>query len=193
MSSYFNNISFDQSGFKNFNRVTVSPKKKKRKYSGGIHQHDSGSINIVDRVLDFSKYKPNTVLYVLCRDWMNATTSLNTNNYQRSNKQLKTELNENLDQTIKTSSASSSSYNKNSIKSLPAPIDIKNENIEIVKRQSFDFNLNDFKSNGDTKELLKMNIAKWKQVRKESIDNFNAENARYKESYDILKNIYESN
>jgi hypothetical protein len=30
-------------------------------------------------------------------------------------------------------------------------------------------------------------------VRKESIDNFNAENARYKESYDILKNIYESN
>jgi hypothetical protein len=124
---------------------------------------------------------------------MNATTSLNTNNYQRSNKQLKTELNENLDQTINTSSASSSSYNKNSIKSLPAPIDIKNENIEIVKRQSFDFNLNDFKSNGDTKELLKMNIAKWKQVRKESIDNFNAENARYKESYDILKNIYESN
>ena len=185
MSSSFNNSSFNHSHFKNFDRV--SPKKKKRKYSAGIHQHDSGSINIVDRVLDFSKYKPNTVLYVLCRDWMNATTSLNTN-YQRPNKQSKQESTETFD-LLNTNKS-----NKNSVKSLPAPFDIKNENVEIVKRKTFDFNLNDFPlTSDDSKELLKTNVTRWKNVRKESIDNFNAENARYKESYDILKNIYESN
>ena len=35
------------------------------------------TINIIDRVLDLSKYDSQTSVYTLSRDWINATTSLN--------------------------------------------------------------------------------------------------------------------
>ena len=187
------NSNFTQSYFKNTDRN--SPKKKKRKHSDINNYHDSTSINVFDRVLDFSKYKSNTVLYVLCRDWINATTSVSSS--QRHSKHFRNDFNDiNFDlnnQIVNNTSGSNSVKTLNSaIKSLPAPVDIKTENVEILKKKTCNFDLNEL-INGEKNELLKNNLARWKNVRKESIKNFHAENSRYKESYDILKNIYENN
>jgi hypothetical protein len=175
---------YNQTYLKNFERVSISsPKKKKRKHSGDNQLNDSSSINIVDRVLEFSKYKSNTVLYVLCRDWINATTSLNSSS--RYNKQSKNEYNEeNLDQNINNKS----NY---FINSLPSPIDIKLENVDKDKSISYNFDLNDIKED-DKILLMKKNLERWKNIRKEKIKNHHIENERYKESHDILKNIYET-
>lgn len=94
---------FNQHHLSNFDRKSVlSPKKKKRKYSVDNNNtinnlslaNNSSSLssnransesntatnktfNIIDRVLDLSKYNKDTGLYTLSRDWINATTSVN--------------------------------------------------------------------------------------------------------------------
>lgn len=82
MSQYDNN---------NSRRSISSPRKKRRKYSneslngasnssGGqcnvLSRNQTNNISIIDRVLDLNKYDGNTGLYSLCRDWINATTSV---------------------------------------------------------------------------------------------------------------------
>ena len=182
------NTDFNQAYFKNFERVSISsPKKKKRKHSGDNQQNDGTSINIVDRVLDFSKYKSNTVLYTLCRDWINATTTSVSSSTGRFNKQSKNDFNFDL-------TNDEISIKNKIIKSLPAPVaDNKHESVaRMEKKKVFSFNLNEFQNGEQQAVLLRKNVEKWKNVRKESIKNFKAKNERYKESYDILKNIYEN-
>lgn len=79
----------------NSRRSISSPRKKRRKYSneslngtsndtGGqchvLSRNQTNNISIIDRVLDLNKYDSNTGLYSLCRDWINATTSVTETN-----------------------------------------------------------------------------------------------------------------
>lgn len=77
-------------------RSISSPRKKRRKYSNeslngtsngsgsgqchALSRNQTNNISIIDRVLDLNKYDSNTGLYSLCRDWINATTSVSETN-----------------------------------------------------------------------------------------------------------------
>lgn len=128
----------------------ISPKKKKRKYSGdsfisntngtNISQGSNFSISIIDRVLDLNKYNQNTGLYTLARDWINATTSISD-----SNKKIKIS-DDNDDDKIMDIDLNGHKNEENSyfINKLPCPlidkhtpsIDALNESIKLNIRSS---------------------------------------------------------
>jgi hypothetical protein len=158
-----------------------SPKKKKRKYSSEInqqHQTDNTNINIIDRVLDFSKYKKNTGLYTLCRDWLHATTNASDLDNTNSAKQVK-----------QSSRMENKSTSSNDITLLPMPTRLphRTERIKPKARPNDNIDLTDL--SGD--DLLKLNLLHWKSVRKEYMVFCKNDNLAYKESFDVLKSIYE--
>ena len=197
----------------------IAPKKKKRKYSiegsnnanfnfGSSNEsmNNNLSINIIDRVLDLSKYNKETGLYTLCRDWINATTSLNdstrTNSEQNKNNHFSKN---NMDNSQKLSN-STESYDDSLfyISKLPEPQKMKeptikslNQNIQINIRGSEreDLNLIEALNLNDemvqTHALLKLHVNRWKSVRKEWSKYYDKTNQPYRNSQDVLKSIYE--
>jgi hypothetical protein len=156
-----------------------SPKKKKRKYSTETSQQqhsDHTSINIIDRVLDFSKYKKHTGLYTLCRDWLHATTSTSdppSTSFKQGKSFGKTET----------------SASANDIKSLPLPKNALKKERKKQMRKSND----DMETGGmsNTDDLLKSHLVRWKAIRRECMVCYKNDSLPYKESLDILKSIYE--
>lgn len=211
----------------NLDRKSVqSPKKKKRKYSvdgnansfanpnaSGVNQghqsHHNGSflhgnsasanqtINIIDRVIDLGKYDKNVGLYTLCRDWINATTSINP---ARS----RSATNDSKNSPVDANTEDENSY---SITKLPEPVSsskttdleeitklnehIKNNikcsesnDVELIKSLNVDEVI-------QTHALLKLHVNRWKQSRKEWLNYYKKSNEPYKNSYDTLKSIFE--
>jgi hypothetical protein len=85
----FSTVSVQYQEYSNNSRRSIgSPKKKRRKYSNeslnvawnsnnsALSRNQTNNISIIDRVLDIDKYNRSTGLYSLCRDWINATTSV---------------------------------------------------------------------------------------------------------------------
>lgn len=203
-------------GFGNLERKSVlSPKKKKRKYSVDNNNLSTGAnssqssnnkpnsaslnanktINIIDRVLDLSKYDRNTGLYTLSREWINATTSVSD---KANSRKLSTPMEV---EESKTKSGQESSFY---VTELPGPIKVENqictkqvnENIKENIRSSEANDMDLIKSlNVDeimqTHALLKLHVNRWKQARKEWVNYYNNTNVPYKNSYDTLKSIYE--
>lgn len=167
--------------FKNYDRTIMinSPKKKKRKHSSDNQQDEITSVHIIDRVIDFSKYNNNTDLYLLARDWMHASESIGACNFNRSNKSSQFLTNDN-------------NNNNQNVYSLPKPlIKAKLEpDLDDYCKKSFDFNLDQIEC--ENENLLKENLKKWKSVRNEQLNFVKKENERYKESFDLLKSIYEN-
>lgn len=190
-----------------------SPRKKKRKYSIESGNSSSNivsnstskttqnlSINIIDRVLDLSKYKKNIGLYELSRNWINATTSINNN-----------KNNNNNDNLVNKSSINLMQQDSSYVKSLPDPdcsiiinnekakIQELNENIKLNIRSSeaSDIELiNSLSIKPDdyliqTHALLKLHVNRFKAARKEWLNYYKKTNDAYKNSRDILKSIYE--
>jgi hypothetical protein len=189
----------------------MSPRKKKRKYSSdnvasfsSVNYFNSEeaantpqkscntkTANIIDRVLDLSKYNAETGMYTLTRDWMNANTIVN-------DKSKRTSLNSN--EQMNTDDETES----NSITKLPDPdatqtcitIDQLNEEIgnEIRSGQANDMelikslNLDEFM---ETHALLKLHVDRWKSCRRKWITYYEQTNKPYKNSNDLLKSIYE--
>ncbi|CAF0841037.1 unnamed protein product [Brachionus calyciflorus] len=194
--------------FSNYSQINKSPRKKRRKHSvdnlngnispSGLSQNVSTTqqnqnqttINIIDRVLDLSKYDKDTGLYTLTRDWMNATTLVNDS------KLLKKEFVQN-DEPIR---------NENSyyINKLPEPnkdqetmsIDELNQDIKrnIKSSEKSDLDLIDSLNVDEfmqTHALLKLHVNRWKQTRKKWLNYYSDSNRPYKNSYDCLKSIFE--
>lgn len=132
------------------------------------------------------------------RSWINAATSISTDTnikaIQSANKSNNNDLN---------SSESSNSYY---ITNLPQPlrqeiiisVEDVNEKIKtnIRTSESFDMNIiNSLNVSPDdliqTHALLKLHVNRWKATRKEWIKYYKATNESYKNSYDLLKSIYE--
>lgn len=196
-----------------------SPKKKKRKYSvdnNAIstninqqstsssrfgHHNSSLSINIIDRVLDLSKYNQKTGLYTLSRAWINATTSLNSDTTTFNHKS--------SDLINKNFSTSDNITDDFYVTSLPEPdkqetnnsdkIKKLNENIEVNIRsnEKADMDIIDSLSLSSddylmqTHALLKLHVNRWKSARKEWLNYYKKSNEAYKKSYNVLKGIYE--
>jgi hypothetical protein len=155
-----------------------SPKKKKRKYSSDTQQQqqtDNTNISIIDRVLDFSKYDKNTGVYTLCRDWLHATTTPSD------------PTNTAFKQT-KSFSQTESSALANDIKSLPLPKNVQ----KVERRQQIIKSSDDMETSAlNADDLLRMHLIRWKAIRREFLARYITDNLSHKESYDILKNIYE--
>jgi hypothetical protein len=180
----------------------ISPKKKKRKYSISRHVFSNTAknsvnfiVNIVDRVLDLNKYDSSTGLYTLCRDWINATSSIENS----TNVKVQCFTDEKIDET---------ESNEYQIKHLPEPTKIKissfdflnkniNSNIRETEKNDFEIikslNLNEKNVFLETKALLRCHTNRWKLVRKEWKKLYKEENLAYKNSFDILQSIFEDN
>lgn len=181
-----------------------SPRKKKRKYSiTDNQQYELKNINIVDRVLDFSKYHENTGLYTLCRDWINATTCIDSSNLN--NNEI-TKLNMYLSSSQSLTNDSNKFKNQSnedeinitnddgSIRQLPIPKETDIKDVELFNNLIKKINDNDFNENvnvNNKNELLKSNLNRWKSVKNEWSNYYRRTGRKYKETYDILKNIYE--
>lgn len=196
----------------------ISPKKKKRKYNIdsvatniNVQQHNLNnqrsnnnlSINIIDRVLDLSKYDKNTGLYTLSRNWINATTSINDS---KNNDHL---INKNFTSSTRLSNEDNNDLDSFYITSLPEPsvkdlnqiesINKINEDIEIDIRSSEKSDIDIINSLNLTSDdyliqthaLLKLHVNRWKSARKEWLNYYKKTNEPFKSSYDILKSIYE--
>lgn len=187
--------------FANFNH-NKSPKKKKRKHSvenfaananktdrSAAQAANNTTINIIDRVLDLSKYEKETSLYALSRDWINATTMVT--DFKNSKKESDQE---DQDQP----------NDENFVYKLPSPkqqshqLDIADLNEEIKQsiRLSEKSDLELISSlNVDeymqTHALLKLHVNRWKQARNKWINYYRESNKAYKDSYCCLKSIFE--
>jgi hypothetical protein len=200
------------------NQKTLSPRKKKRKYSSDnavasfsnvkLTANDNGSLyiqsnpnsnssgketNITDRVLDLSKYTAETGLYTLTRDWMNANTAMAK----------RASLSSQQNELTNTDDESESS---NFITQLPDPdpakvaacITIEQLNQEIGKEirstQANDIelirplNLDEFMG---AHALLKLHVNRWKSCRRKWVNYYEQTNRAYKNSNDLFKSIYE--
>ncbi len=199
------------SNHQNFEKM-LSPKKKKRKYNDGNqssgnlqvyspttssgmipNKFNNRTINIIDRVIDLNRYNKNTGLYTLCRDWINATTSLNDMNKLTPNS------------LQKKSEEKLSQENPNAITRLPDPltnenqeidIDFLNENIKLNVRANEKSDIDLIKTlNVDdviqTHALLKLHVNRWKLSRREWVNFYANQNKAYQNSYETLKSIYE--
>lgn len=184
----------------NFNH-NKSPKKKKRKHSVDNCAVNSNradrsasiagnnTINIIDRVLDLSKYDKETGLYTLSRDWINATTMVSETK------------NANKESIMSDTDQHNNDY---FIYSLPGPIselqtqDIRvlNEDIQKSIRTSEKSDLDLISGlNVDeyiqTHALLKLHVNRWKQARNKWLSFYKDSNRAYKDSYSCLKSILE--
>ena len=191
----------------------LSPKIKKRKYndgnqsggnlqvyspttSSGIipNRFNNRTINIIDRVIDLNRYNKNTGVYTLCRDWINATTSLNDANKLTPNS-LQKKNEEKLSQE-----------NPNFITRLPDPlpnvenqqidVDYLNENIKLNVRASEKSDIDLIKTLNvneviQTHALLKLHVNRWKLSRREWLNYYAIQNKSYQNSYEKLKSIFE--
>lgn len=187
--------------YSNFNH-NKSPKKKKRKHSvdncainsnranqSALKTTGNNTINIIDRVLDLSKYDKETGLYSLSRDWINATTMVS--DIKNTNKE-------------SVISATDQQNNDYFIYSLPGPnrdhksqdIRMLNEEIQKSIRSSEKSDLNLISSlNVDeymqTHALLKLHVNRWKQARNKWQSYYKDSNKAYEDSYCCLKSILE--
>ncbi len=172
-----------------------SPNQSKASAPIRTNSSSTRAANIVDRVMDIGKYSKNTPLYTMCRDWMNASTTLNENPKQISPKQHE----------------SKPSDNPNVVTSLPEPIsslitsdeseyDIDivqlNENIKVNIRSNEESDLDLIKKlNVDeeiqTHALLKLHVNRWKLARREWFNYYNVKSKPYQNSYQTLKSIFE--
>ena len=188
-------------------RFISSPKKKKRKYNidnnasnecensscnnpntARNNYLNNGSINIIDRVLDLTKFSKNTTLYTLAREWLNASNQIKqkTQKPQTNQQQL---VNEDETYFVNKLPPPSSTQTDFSIEELNERLD---RNVRSTARNDLELietlNVDDtIKSHA----LLKLNVNRWKLVRKEWLSYYAEKNRPYKESYDILKSIYE--
>lgn len=185
-----------------------SPKKKRRKYSNETSASTSGhslsssvgrtqtsnlNISIIDRVIDLNKYDKHTALYTLCRDWINATTSIAVDSTQPTEEIIDL-----------------GTHDTDTITALPDPVQDEitetmsiaslNERIrtEIRASEKSDLELiKTLKVNNDdaiqTHALLKLHMNRWKSVRKEWVGFYAEKNRPYKNSLDILNTIFETN
>ena len=169
-----------------------------RSSSSSIKQISNKPANIVDRVLDLSKYNTETGLYTLTRDWINASASVNNNKCETSNNSVET----NISDPMNMESDNATGF----ITCLPDPeplgdqdtleIDLLNEQIkkEIRVNQNADLeildalNLDDFST---SHALLKLHVDRWKQCRRKWISYYEQTNRPYKSSLDTLKSIFE--
>lgn len=211
---------------------TASPKKKKRKYSvdntaasaesASFMANDSVNrgIGVIDRVLDVSKYgKKSPSLYSLCRDWINASSTLSIASNEHNNQKLaavncqdEMKIDEDESSTAEKSSPNASGENTYFIYTLPDPVRTSeqssaitaensvqklNENIKDKIRSQEQNDLELIRSlNLDdefmkTHALLKLHVNRWKLARKEWNNHYKRTNFEYKNSADILKSIYE--
>ena len=152
-----------------------------------VHSKRNKSIvNIIDRVIDFSKYKEDTSLYSLCRDWTRATEKLNSD----------------MD---KSSMASETEKDSSETNQLPIPsepprdigleIAKLNETIQSKVRSSEDSDLDLIKvlnvdETTEVHALLKLHVNRWKSSRKEWLRYYETSNERYKETRDKLKSMF---
>lgn len=187
--------------------MRLSPKKKRRKYSNDGQHINANSqclsnnptsnfnISIIDRVLDLNKYDKTTGLYTLCRDWVNATTSIND-----SVKQTTDENDEKMMEVDEVADSYFITKLPEPIKENPLPITIKdlNESIKVNIRVSEKSDLELIKAlnvNEDetiqTHALLKLHMNRWKSARKEWVNFYAESNKPYKNSMDILNSILE--
>jgi hypothetical protein len=187
-------------------RSVSSPKKKKRKYSIDNASNEcesiscnnpntqrnnylnNGSINIIDRVLDLTKYNKNTSLYALARDWLNASNQIKQKPQKPQTSQEQV-VNEDENYFVNKLPPPSSTQADISIKELNERLDL---NVRSTARNDLELietlNVEDtIKSHA----LLKLNVNRWKLVRKEWLRFYAEKNKPYKESYDILRSIYE--
>lgn len=213
------------------NSKVQSPRKKKRKYSidnnlsassstsigfnlvnSSISEAASRTVNIIDRILDFSKFSnaDQADLYSLSRDWLRATNMeprkkppplSATNNPEPMN----IDSANNADEHSQSSTISSDAP----VTKLPEPVytsqDVTcsaeciaslNENIarEIRASQEHDMELVDA-LNGDqfveTHALLKLHVGRWKKARRKWIEFYHETNKPYQNSSVILKSIFE--
>ena len=166
------------------------------------------SINIVDRVIDMSKYTKSTTLYTMCRDWTNASTSLTiTNNLDSSSVATSPFKSTSPKQGEKKSSSQEAASAKDVI-ALPDPvldenddeynisIEQLNENIrlnirsseesdiELIKRLNVDDEL-------ETHALLKLHVNRWKMAKREWFNYYSVQSKPYENSYQTLKSIFE--
>ena len=201
-----------QSGYTNSaDNRRISPKKKKRKYSVEAPVSNQFvvnppptanlNINIIDRVLDLNKYDKNTPMYTLCRDWINATTSIS----EQQPNVISTCLGSDEEKLIVDQA-------DGTITQLPNPISSQliegadrihdlNENIKNKIRLSEKNDLELLKSlnvNADdsvmqTHALLRIHVNRWRMVRREWTNFYKDTNKPYQHSLNILKSIFEDN
>ena len=153
------------------------------------------SLNILDRVLDTSKYTANTTLYTMCRDWTNATGSIN----------------DSPNSSLKQQQPSPKQDKKSSqdVTVLPEPlcdddgdefsnvtIEQLNENIKVNIRSSQESDIELIKRLNVDDELgmhalLKLHVNRWKMAKREWFNYYSVQSKPYENSYQTLKAIFE--
>ena len=203
-----------QSGYLNSaDNRRISPKKKKRKYSveapvnnqfvantSSKQPSANLNINIIDRVLDLNKYDKNTGMYTLCRDWINATTSISEQPNVASSSLGSDEEKIVIDQADGTITQLPNPISSELIEGTDRINDL-NENIKNKIRLSEKNDLELLKSlnvNADdsvmqTHALLRIHVNRWRMVRKEWTNFYKDTNKPYQHSLNILKSIFEDN
>jgi hypothetical protein len=168
------------------------------------------SINIVDRVIDMSKYTKSTTLYTMCRDWTNASASLTNTSSNLDSPSVASSPFKSTSpkQGGEKKSGSQEATSAKDVIALPDPvldedddeynisIEQLNENIrlnirsseesdiELIKRLNVDDDL-------ETHALLKLHVNRWKMAKREWFNYYSVQSKPYENSYQTLKSIFE--
>jgi hypothetical protein len=190
------------------NNRRIAPKKKKRKYSVDNTPNGSNpsaslskrpnnnlSINIIDRVLDLSRYKSDTTLYALSRDWINATTETSAEHSAADTSRLDTEPSMQKNDTfvyqlpdpIKEEKGSKEYMLTRLNGNLKMIRDSEENDLELIKS----LNVNEDDSVTQTHALLRIHVNRWKNMRKEWTGFYQQSYEPYKNTTHLLRSIYE--
>ena len=155
------------------------------------------TINIVDRVMDISKYTQHTPLYAMCRDWMSASASV----VEPLPPKLASPRSENLkiseDSTSDvTSMPEPTPLSDEMIDESCASIEHVNEHIRANIRSSQECDLDLIKRLNvdevlETHALLKLHVNRWKLAKREWFNYYSVQSKPYENSYLKLKSIFE--
>jgi hypothetical protein len=170
--------------------------------SNNNKNNNNRTVNLVDRVIDISKYTQNTTLYTMCKDWTNASGTINQ---KTQSSPIKKDI---LDSTTASTANSNTMITK-----LPDPVALNhldedfnefnvsigelNDNIKVNIRSSEESDLDLIKQlhvddiNLETHALLKLHVNRWKLVKREWFNYYNLQSKPYQNSYETLKSIFE--